>query len=225
MSTTRLSCNEFTASRQRDPALPVVYIVDDDTQSRQLLESLIIGAGWEPQAFSCAQEFLAHPRATTPSCVILDTSLPDVDSLALQQTLALDRKETPIIFVSATADVNTAIRAMKAGAAEFFVKPLHHELLLTAVSDAIAWSEAALARAAQRRVLCERFASLTRRELEVMTFVVTGRLNKQIAADLAISEITVKAHRGQLMRKMKARSVPELVKMGARLDLEPALAL
>jgi FixJ family two-component response regulator len=203
-----------------DQALPLVYIVDDDVAARESLESLVWSAGWEPRGFSSAAEFLGRARAFVPRCLILDASLPDLDGLALQERVAADDADIVVIFVSTHADVATVVRAMKGGATEFFAKPFRDDLLLNAVADAIEQSRSALARSTERRMLRERYESLSPRESQVLRLVVAGRLNKQVADELAISEITVKAHRGKMMRKMKARSMPDLVRIVAKLGLD-----
>jgi FixJ family two-component response regulator len=198
-------------------ATPVVRVIDDDVSMRESLELLIRSAGWQTEGFACATEFLAHPRVPGPACLVLDVSLPDINGLDLQERLVTQGDDVPIVMVSDCIDVPTTVRAMKAGALDFMTKPLDDEALLAAIADAIERSRAALHEEAQLRVLRERHASLSRREREVMERVVAGRLNKEIAYELRISEITVKAHRGKMMQKMQARSVPDLVRMAARL--------
>src|ERR1700704_3678402 len=197
---------------------PIVFVVDDDISVRESLEMLIQFAGWQPETFASAEEFLAHPRVLTPNCLVLDVSLPDLNGLDLQALVA-DRIEMPIIFITGYGDVPMTVRAMKAGAVEFLTKPFPDDLLLTGIRDAISRSHAQLAHEAQIRVLQERYVSLSRREREVMALVVGGRLNKQAGGELGISELTVKAHRGRVMRKMKANSLAELVNMATRLHL------
>ena len=201
---------------------PVVYVVDDDVSVREALESLIRHSGWQPEIFASADEFLSRPRALTPSCLILDVALPGLNGLELQQRIAAELQAMPVIFITGYGDIPTSVRAMKAGAAEFLTKPFAEDVLLDAVERAIEQSEAALDRHAQVQSLRERYATLTRREREVMSLVVSGRLNKQVGSDLGISEITVKAHRGKMMHKMKARTVADLVRMAT--ELEPATA-
>lgn len=201
---------------------PVVYVVDDDVSVREALESLIRHSGWQPEIFASADEFLSRPRAPTPSCLILDVALPGLNGLELQQRIAAELQAMPVIFITGYGDVPTSVRAMKAGAAEFLTKPFAEDVLLDAVERAIERSEAALDRHAQRQSLRERYATLTRREREVMSLVVSGRLNKQVGSDLGISEITVKAHRGKMMHKMKARTVADLVRMATELEAETA---
>lgn len=198
-------------------ATPTVFVVDDDVSVRESLETLIRFEGWRPQMFASALDFLAHPRVLTPSCLILDISLPDLNGLDVQGRIAMDRMDMPIIFITGYGDVPMTVRAMKAGAIEFLTKPFDHDVMLAAIRQAIGRSQAALERQAELHLLQDCHASLSRREREVMDLVVTGLLNKQIAGELGISEITVKAHRGQVMRKMHARSLADLVTMATRL--------
>jgi FixJ family two-component response regulator len=200
--------------------LPVVYVVDDDISVRDSLELLIRSAGWEPEIFESAQEFLSRPRAVVPSCLILDLTLPGLNGLELQKRVAVDRSDMPIIFITGHGDVPTTVQAMKAGAVEFLTKPFSDDALLSAIKGAVQRSEAALGVRIEIEALEERYASLSRREREVMGLVVRGLLNKQVGFELGISEITVKAHRGQVMRKMNVRSLAELVKIAAKLGLE-----
>jgi FixJ family two-component response regulator len=195
---------------------PIVFIVDDDISVRESLELLVVAAGWRPEAFASAQEFLARPRVSVPSCLVLDVTLPGLNGLELQDQLA-DRGDMPIIFITGYGDVPMTVKAMKAGAVEFLTKPFKDEALLDAISDAIERSRRALDRAAELQALQERYRLLTSREREVMSLVVAGLLNKQVAGQLGITEITVKAHRGQAMRKMEADSLADLVTMAARL--------
>lgn len=197
---------------------PVVFVVDENLSGREKLAMLIRCAGWGSKTFASGEEFLAQPRLLSPSCLVLAVPLPDLDGLRLQRLLA-ERTELPIIFVTGCVDVPMTVQAMKAGAVEFLTKPLDEEALLNAISQALERSDEALHHEAKMRTLRDRYVSLTRREREVMTLVVTGRLNKQVGAELGISEITVKAHRGSLMHKMRARSLPELVTMAATLGL------
>ena len=203
-------------------ATPTVFVVDDDVSVRKSLELLIDSAGWQPATFGSSQEFLHHPRPISPSCLILDVTLPDLNGLELQKRVAPDRIDMPIIFISGYGDVPMTVRAMKAGAVEFLTKPFRDDVLLDAIRSAIDRSLTALRRESETQELRGRLASLTPREHEVMSGVVSGLLNKQVGGELGISEITVKAHRGQVMRKMKADSLPDLVGMAARLGLRSA---
>ena len=199
-----------------------MFVVDDDVSVRESLESLIRWAGWQAETFASAREFLARPRVLAPSCLVLDVSLPDLNGLDLQKRVAEDRPDIPIIFITGYGDVPMTVQAMKAGAVEFLTKPFGDDVLLSAIRHAIERSRAALGQEAETRALRDCYASLTRHEREVMALVVSGLLNKQVAGELGISEITVKAHRGKVMQKMKADSLPDLVKMAGKLS--PAFA-
>jgi FixJ family two-component response regulator len=196
---------------------PIVFVVDDDISVRESLEALIRCEGWQPESFASAREFLSHPRVLSPSCLVLDVNLPDLNGLDLQKRVAGDRIDMPIIFITGYGDVPMTVQAMKAGAVEFLTKPFGDDVLLNAIRHAIERSQTALAHEAEIRSLRDCYASLSRREREVMALVVTGLLNKQVGFELGISEITVKAHRGRVMRKMKAGSLPDLVTMAAKL--------
>jgi FixJ family two-component response regulator len=198
-----------------------VFVVDDDVSVRESLELLIRTAGWQPETFATAQDFLSRPRPGVPCCLVLDVALPGLSGLELQQRLA-ERTDMPIIFITGYGDVPMTVQAMKAGAVEFLTKPFTNDVLLGAIGSAIERSRTVLRDESDMRVLRAAYASLTPREREVMAWVISGLLNKQVGGELGISEITVKAHRGQMMRKMKAGSLPELVTMAARLGLRPA---
>jgi FixJ family two-component response regulator len=200
-------------------ATSIVLVVDDDISVRESLELLIHSAGWRSETFASASEFLARPRVLVPSCLVLDVSLPGLNGHDLQKRIAAERTDMPIIFITGYGDVPMTVQAMKAGAAEFLTKPFGDEVLLSAIRNALERSRAALGREAEIQVLRNSYALLTPRERQVMGLVVSGRLNKQAGGELGISEITVKAHRGQVMRKMKANSLPDLVTMSARLGL------
>jgi FixJ family two-component response regulator len=200
-------------------AAPIVFVVDDDISVRESLELMILTAGWRPETYSSAQAFLARKSATLPCCLVLDLTLPGLSGLELQQKLA-ERTDLPIIFITGHGDVPTTVQAMKAGAVEFLTKPYKDAVLLGAIRAALERSRAALLVGEELNVLRRRYESLTSRERDVMALVVTGLLNKQVAGELGISEITVKAHRGQVMRKMEAGSLAGLVTLAARLGLK-----
>jgi FixJ family two-component response regulator len=200
---------------------PVVFVVDDDVSVRESLELLIRFANWKPELFASAQEFLDHPRVRAPSCLVLDVGLPDLNGLDLQTRIAVERSDMPIIFITGYGDVPMSVRAMKAGAAEFLTKPFGEEVLLSAIEEAIERSRAALGHEEELQSLRDRYSSLSGREREVMLMVVSGMLNKHVGGELGISEITVKAHRGKVMRKMKAESLANLVMMADRLSTDP----
>ena len=200
-------------------AKSIVFVVDDDVSVRESLELLIRCEGWRPEIFAAAQEFLEHPRRRVPSCLVLDISLPGLNGLDLQKRVAAERGDLPIIFITGHGDVPKTVQAMKAGAIEVLTKPFNDEVLLSAIRQALERSRLALAHETELQELRDRYASLSPRERQVMTLVVAGLLNKQVGGELGISEITVKAHRGQVMQKMKADSVADLVKMAGRLRL------
>jgi FixJ family two-component response regulator len=196
---------------------PIVFVVDDDVSVRESLELLIGNEGWQPKIFASAQEFLGAAQAVVPSCLLLDIALPGLNGLELQKRVAVERANMPIIFITGYGDVPKTVQAMKAGAVEVLTKPFSDEVLLMAIRQALEKSRLALIHETDMQKLQNRYASLTPREREVMALVVSGLLNKQVGAELGISEITVKAHRGQVMQKMKANSVADLVKMSGRL--------
>jgi FixJ family two-component response regulator len=216
MNATRTPNDEATPSSMYYTT-PIVFVVDDDISVRASLELLIGCGGWQPETFASAREFLSRPRVLVPSCLVLDVGLPDLNGRELQKRIAPDRIDMPIIFITGYGDVPMTVRAMKAGAVEFLTKPCGDEVLLNAIRNAIERSQMALDQEADLRVLRDRYASLSAREREVMALVVSGLLNKQVGGELGISEITVKAHRGKMMRKMKADSLADLVNKAARL--------
>jgi FixJ family two-component response regulator len=205
-------------------AIPVVFIVDDDVSVRESLELLIRNENWKPETFASAQEFLNHPRSLVPSCLVLDVSLPGLNGLELQKRLALEHIDMPIIFITGYGDVPKTVQAMKAGALEFLTKPINNDTLVSAIRNALQRSRLALDRNAEMQELRNRYASLTPREQQVMALVVSGLLNKQVGGELGISEITVKAHRAQVMQKMKADSLATLVKLATKLHTPQASA-
>lgn len=200
---------------------PIVFVVDDDITIRESLKAPIEASGWQAATFGSAQAFLARPRPAVPSCLVLDVNLPDFSGLDLQKRVAADRPDMPAIFITGCGDVTTSVQAMKAGAIEFLTKPFRNDVLMDAVRQALERSRRALAHDAYVKSLQQSYTSLTAREREVMMLVVSGLLNKQVGGELGISEITVKAHRGQVMRKMKAYSLPALVSMVACLGVGP----
>jgi FixJ family two-component response regulator len=200
-------------------AVPIVFIVDDDVSVRESLELLVKNENWKPEIFASAQDFLNHPRAPVPSCLVLDLSLPGLNGLELQKRLAAEHIDMPIIFITAYGDVPKSVQAMKAGALEFLTKPIDSNALVSAIRKALERSRLALARDEEMRELKARYALLTSREQQVMALVVSGLLNKQVGGELGISEITVKAHRRQAMQKMKADSLATLVKLATKLGV------
>jgi FixJ family two-component response regulator len=218
LSSTGAIVHESRPSLTPDPT-SIVYVVDDDISVRESLEILIRFGGWQPELFASASEFLACPRVLVPSCLLLDVFLPDLNGLDLQKRLAFERAEMPIVFISGHGDVPMTVQAMKVGAVEFLTKPFSNGVLLSAIQQAIDRSRVALHREVEIRALRGCHASLTPRERDVLPLVVSGMLNKQVGAVLGISEITVKAHRGKVMRKMKAKSFADLVSIAARLRL------
>ena len=222
MSLSHAICQELGPSFAQN-AQPIVFVVDNDMTDRQSLEVLIRRSGWQPEIFASAHEFLASPRPAVPSCLVLNVLLPDISGLDLQKRLSVERLSMPIIFITSQPDVYTSVRAMKAGAAEFLVKPIDDDILLRAIQDSLKRSCAALNRESEVQALRDSYAQLSQRERQVMALVVSGLLNKQAGAQLGISEITVKTHRGQVMQKMKAESFADLVRMAAKLRSERAL--
>lgn len=201
------------------PTPPTVVVVDDDVSVRESLELLIQNEGWRPALFESAQAFLARLPTVVPSCLILDVNLPDLSGLDIQQRISDEKSSTPIIFITGYADIPTSVRAMKAGAAEFLTKPLNDEILIQAIREAVLRNQANLKREGAQRQIQERFATLSKREREVMNLVVKGLMNKQVGFELDISEITVKAHRGRVMEKMRATTFVDLVNMAGRLGI------
>ena len=197
---------------------PIVFVVDDDISVRESLDLLIRSEGWQPETFESPEEFLARPRPLVPSCLVLDVSMTNVNALDLQKRIAVERPEMPIIFISGRGDIRTTVEAMKAGAVDFLVKPFRDDILLRSIRESLERSLAAVDREVALRDLQHRYALLTPRERQVMALVVSGLLNKQVAWELGIGESTIKAHRGQVMQKMKANSLADLVKMANSLD-------
>ena len=208
--------NSSSISSATPTARPIVFVVDDDVSVRESLELLIMQSGWLPEVFASAEEFLVRAREPVPSCLVLDVGLPALNGLDLQRRIA-GRPDLPIIFITAHGDIPMTVQAMKAGAVEFLTKPFSSEALLSAIHGAIERSRASLAQEAALQDLRDRYETVTTRERQVMALVVRGQLNKQIAFELGLTEITVKVHRGRVMRKMEANSLADLVNMAARL--------
>jgi FixJ family two-component response regulator len=218
MSSTQLFSPALGASVMAD-VTPIVFVVDDDVSVRESLQRMIRCEGWQSRAFASVEEFFARPPAVVPNCLILDFSFAGLDGLSVQRRVSIERPETPIIFITGKGDVRTTVQAMKAGAFEFLTKPFSDHVMLNAIREALERSHVALGHEAEMSVLRGRCASLSPRERQVMALVVSGLLNKQVGGELGISEITVKAHRGKVMQKMNAASLPDLVKMAGRLGL------
>jgi FixJ family two-component response regulator len=203
------------------PTKPIVFVVDDDISVRESLAGLVQYAGWQVETFASAEEFLARPPVRAPSCLLLDISLPKLNGLDLQERIAVDRIDMPIIFITGQRDIPMTVQAMKRGAVEFLIKPLLHEPLVAAIETALARSSALIDEAEALTARRIRYESVSGRERQVMALVTSGKMNKQVAGELGISEITVKAHRGRVMRKMGARSLADLVMIAASLHLTP----
>jgi FixJ family two-component response regulator len=216
MSSAQLFSPALGASVMAD-VTPIVFVADDDVSVRESLQLMIRCEGWQPRAFASAQEFFARPAALVPNCLILDVSPAGLDGLELQRRVSIERPEMPIIFITGHGDVRTTVKAMKAGAFEFLTKPFRDEVMLNAIREALERSRVSLGQQAEIKEIRDRYSSLSPREREVMAMVVSGLLNKQVGGELGISEITVKAHRGKVMQKMKAASLPDLVKMAGKL--------
>ena len=198
---------------------PTVFVVDGDKAACESVAALVTREGWHQETFRSGEEFLAHPVELTPGCLILDVSLPGLSGLELQRRASAIYPHVPTIFLTAKGDVRTTVEAMKAGAVEFLTKPFRDNELLSAVREALARSGFALAKEAQKQALQRSYASLSPRERQVMALVSAGLLNKQVGGQLGISEITVKAHRGQVMQKMHASSFADLIKMATKLGV------
>jgi FixJ family two-component response regulator len=199
---------------------PIVFVVDDDARVRNALSSLLESAGLEVSVFASATEFLEADKPDAPACLVLDLELPDIHGLELQKDLA-EREAPPIVFITGHGDIPSSVKAMKAGAVEFLPKPFGDEELLRAIDAALALDRAERLKRSERIVLKDRYARLTPREREVLTFVVAGFANKQTAGELGTSEITIGVHRGQIMRKLAARSLAELVRLADKLGIRP----
>jgi FixJ family two-component response regulator len=203
-----------------NPDDPIVFVVDDDHRMQEALSSLVEAMGFRVATFGSASEFLEAEKPDSPACLLLDLELPDINGLELQRELA-DREAPPVIFVTGHGDIPSSVRAMKAGAVEFLTKPFDEQELQSAIEKAVDMDRSARQRRSELTHLRNRYGLLTPREQEVLPFVVAGFLNKQTAFDLGTSEITIRVHRGQIMRKMGARSLAELVRMADKLGVTP----
>jgi FixJ family two-component response regulator len=219
--TTNLRCLLSPGAPLPEPT-PMVFVVEDDPSVREALAGLIRSAGWNVEVYVSAQEFLAHPKPDGPGCLVLDIGLPGLSGLDLQSRMAELHWDIPIVFITGHGDIPMSVRAMKAGAVEFLTKPFVDQDLLDGIQLAIERDRIARSEEAQLRELRDCYASLTPREQQVLELVISGRLNKQAAAELGISEITIKVHRGRVMAKMRATSLPDLVNRAAKLKLRPA---
>jgi FixJ family two-component response regulator len=217
-----LSIDHRLSSAELSEVAPVVFVVDPDGAMRESLERLLRCEGWHPETFASAEEFLSHPVELTPGCLILDVCLPGLSGLELQKRVAVKCSQIPSVFLSAKEDIPTTVEAMKAGAIEFLLKPFQAEGLLSAIREALERSRVVIAREKQKRAIQKCYTSLSLRERQVMMLVSSGLLNKEVGCELGISEITVKAHRGQVMRKMRAASLADLVKMVGKLGMSKA---
>ena len=203
---------------------PIVFVVDDDSSMREALTDLITSVGLLVEAFKSAREFLEHMRHDTPACLVLDVRLPGLSGLDLQRELVRTEAPIPIIFITGHGDIPMSVRAIKEGAVEFLAKPFRDQDLLDAIQQALEIDRAARQERSMVAEVRRRYESLTKREREVMRLVVSGLLNKQIAGELGSSEVTVKMHRGQVMRKMKAQSIVELLRMAEKIEITSGAA-
>jgi FixJ family two-component response regulator len=220
-----ISTMDGTHSRTVGPsASPAVLVANAEISMRRLLERLIQASGWHAETLATARALLARPRSLAPTCLVLDVALPDLNGLEVQKRIATDRPEMAVVFITGCGDVATSVRAMKAGAREFLTNPVENDVVVRTVRQALDHSRRTVERMTRIASLRENYDSLTPREREVMTLVTSGLLNKQVGGELGISEITVKQHRGQVMRKMRANSLPALVNMAGSLGLASRFA-